>query len=180
MNRPRLLRGFALATLLATLPMSAYAGDTIHETSAFKVKAPDSWELNEYRVEKGGKLGSWSLTSPSRNRKLYVHVRKNSPRKTLKQLFNEYLGTHLRKRVRHLKIQSYQEKDLGDGAKMALGFVAGVTRRNKNGHIAKFGVMVARKKNGSRVVSAALGGTKEGWGGAVLRFETILGSIDLK
>jgi hypothetical protein len=152
-------------------------GETL-ETGAFKITVPTGWDLKEVKVDPDGKTGAWVITGPTRNSKVWVRVKPTRPG-AIKEVWNEFVGQFLSKRVKGIKVQSFEEKTEGD-TEAALGFIYGVSRHIEKGLLYKFGVLVGRNQKQGRIVYMASGGTEETWGKQAMRFGRILRSFNLK
>lgn len=174
----RVILSISAAVIAATaMPLLASAGATkVVKTSAFTVTVPSNWKVEELRIEKGAKLGKWVFRG--KYSKLYVRVGNMRP-ESVEKLFDRYVNQSLSKHATHLHMESFHEKRFPKGD-LGLGFLYGMSRRNKHAHAFKFGVMVVKENSRKRIIYASMGGTDAGWAKHSTRFSDIVGSIDLK
>jgi hypothetical protein len=174
------LVGASLGVLLTADVARAQEEKTqLVQTSAFRVMLPDGWTAKAQRVNpKDDRLGTWVLSSGTRNSKIYVRVGTHNKGR-IQDLWNRYVGQSLGKRAKHLRTQSYQEHKKGT-TESAIGFLYGLSRRGKSGQLYKFGVIATRDKQHKRVLYAAVAGTEKGWPKQVARLRTLLSTLDLK
>lgn len=170
-------RLLAAATLLS-IPLAAHASDT-RETRAFKVQLPAGWEKQiKEEPSKDGKMGTWTFVSPSRNVRVFIRIGANRPGPIAAQ-WDAFVGERLGQTLLKLHPEGFWQKKADDG-EVAYGTVYGLGRRNKTGHVYKYGIVVMRNPKHKRVVYIAVGGTKDGWGAASARLDRIMNSLELK